>query len=331
MKKTKKKTSSIANGLLVENRRLRLMLVVVFVVVAVTCAIHSKFLDTSKLGCLQDSFRAIFGGGVRRETTWTSPVGIWPRTNETNDRIQSQLDYADVYRKLRDGVEYRRWKARAGGPPLSSNSTMKYILRVGDFNWEDWLEGQKRFVDDKCPIADCWLTSDEGRSKTADALLISLFKFSMRPRYLPKPAHQIWIVQHKESPWHNRIEPRSLRGLVNWTATYRRDSTIVLPYQWYTNVPGGKPPSPEVNFAVGKTKNVAWFVSNCANRNGRQNYAKELAKFIDVDVYGGCGKLSCQKELCYKMLKTDYKFYLAFENSHCVEYITEKFFINALQ
>ena len=30
------------------------------------------------------------------------------------------------------------------------------------------------------------------------------------------------------------------------------------------------------------------------------------------------------------MLDSDYKFYLAFENSNCQDYITEKFFVNGL-
>lgn len=55
---------------------------------------------------------------------------------------------------------------------------------------------------------------------------------------------------------------------------------------------------------------------------------------MQVDIYGKCGDLKCSRDAmdkCYEMLQTDYKFYLAFENSNCVDYITEKLFENALQ
>ena len=37
-----------------------------------------------------------------------------------------------------------------------------------------------------------------------------------------------------------------------------------------------------------------------------------------------------QGNKCFNMLNTDYKFYLAFENSNCRDYITEKFFVTGL-
>jgi len=54
----------------------------------------------------------------------------------------------------------------------------------------------------------------------------------------------------------------------------------------------------------------------------------ELRRWIDVDVYGGCGPLKCPlsaTKLCLRMLEQRYFFYLAFENSLCVDYVTEKF------
>lgn len=55
--------------------------------------------------------------------------------------------------------------------------------------------------------------------------------------------------------------------------------------------------------------------------------------FKQVDIYGRCGTLTCpsaNRQDCYNMLNRDYKFYLAFENSNCKNYITEKLFENAL-
>ena len=40
-----------------------------------------------------------------------------------------------------------------------------------------------------------------------------------------------------------------------------------------------------------KKKPVAWFVSNCFTRSNRNKLVAEIQKFIDVDIYGNCGKL----------------------------------------
>lgn len=74
-------------------------------------------------------------------------------------------------------------------------------------------------------------------------------------------------------------------------------------------------------------------MSNCHARNRRLQYARQLAKYIQVDIYGACGSHHCPRAdpNCLEMLDREYKFYLAFENSNCRDYITEKFFVNGLQ
>ncbi len=61
----------------------------------------------------------------------------------------------------------------------------------------------------------------------------------------------------------------------------------------------------------------------------RENYVEELQKYIQVDIYGKCGNSNvCPKgegNGCLRRLAKQYKFYLAFENGICKEYVTEKF------
>jgi len=204
-------------------------------------------------------------------TLYNYSIGlVWPRNDidDDNDRIMSQIDVMNVYASQK------------------RNRKLKVILRVGNFNFEEWMAGQERFVRDQCPIVDCWMTNDQSLARDADALLISEFRNSSRHLYLPKPRGQIWIAQHKESPLHNRIKPKLVSGLINWTATYRRDSTITFRY-------GKMAPSVHAtaadssgkgsyNYAAGKSKLVAWFVSNCNTSNQRMRYAEELSRFIQV-------------------------------------------------
>jgi hypothetical protein len=77
---------------------------------------------------------------------------------------------------------------------------------------------------------------------------------------------------------------------------------------------------------------VAWFVSNCRESNNRGKYARELQKYIPVDIYGKCGTMKCPRSTenqCLEMLDRDYKFYLAFENANCKGYITEKLLVTS--
>ena len=54
-----------------------------------------------------------------------------------------------------------------------------------------------------------------------------------------------------------------------------------------------------------------------------------IQRHIPVDIYGGCGPLKFEREKQWVnkeklTLMAEYKFYLAFENANCMDYITEK-------
>ena len=56
---------------------------------------------------------------------------------------------------------------------------------------------------------------------------------------------------------------------------------------------------------------AAWFVSNCKTFSGRNEYVRLLQKFVQVDVYGNCGTMQCDKnknEACREMVLTIFIF-----------------------
>jgi alpha-1,3-fucosyltransferase len=115
--------------------------------------------------------------------------------------------------------------------------------------------------------------------------------------------------------------------------TYRTDSDIVKMYSDGL----GTWPSDEEEMKLRaklkeKNKFAVWFVSHCKTYSKREDYVKQLKEFVDIDVIGLCGRNKCPKRhktKCLDMLTYQYKFYLAFENSLCRDYVTEKFY-NAL-
>ena len=140
-----------------------------------------------------------------------------------------------------------------------------------------------------------------------------------------------------------------LNSEANWTATYRRDSTVVTPYGWWEGEEevGDEGEGAGEDLSVGREGRAAWLVSNCDANNARLEYAEALAKYFPVDIIGKCGQQLSQcsrvgelhlfshhnvgivtqgkPEECWKTLAKKYKFYLSFENSNCIDYISEKF------
>lgn len=200
--------------------------------------------------------------------------------------------------------------------------------------WTDLFTGEPLFKNNRCIY-----TTDRNDLATSQAVLIHLRdtrKFSDLPK--EKFFNQKWILYNIESPMANRRWDdinllRKMAPHFDITMTYRLDSDIPIPYGRITNNPNNSNISIAIDYKQ-KTKQIAWFVSNCESFSRREDIVEKIGQHITIDVYGKCGTLSCptggehfyKNEACYEMLSKNYKFYLSFENSLCVDYVTEKLF-----
>jgi hypothetical protein len=112
----------------------------------------------------------------------------------------------------------------------------------------------------------------------------------------------------------------------NLTSTYNSDSQVPTPYGLCEI---RKPEQSLFDFSdvtKAKTRLVTWLASRCFTHSLRHEYVQELQKYIPVDIFGRCGPNGPQPYNETATIINSGKFYLAFENSFCKDYITEKLF-----
>uniref|UniRef100_A0A914YX18 Fucosyltransferase n=1 Tax=Panagrolaimus superbus TaxID=310955 RepID=A0A914YX18_9BILA len=81
----------------------------------------------------------------------------------------------------------------------------------------------------------------------------------------------------------------------------------------------------QINSAIKfKSKGLLILVSNCDTLSSREYLIEALSQQLPITIYGKCSKNDCNSE-CEKAAIKEHLFYLAFENSICNEYVTEKF------
>lgn len=255
---------------------------------------------------------------------WPSWSFIRKRSRKTSSKLPNIWDNDSGEDRIVSQMEFT--------PDIQGDKKVLWA-RTSEFNVP---AGESIFS--KCPVKHCTIVEDEDAPRIDAKMWNQQFSYLDVQRFNPaktKPAEQVWIIYNLESPLATP-DYYLLDNLFNWTASYRRDSTIVTPYERWRPKEAAKISKKKRNYAAGKSRKVAIFVSNCDTTNGRMNYVHELQKYIDVHVYGACGDGShnCDRfenqTACIETLKRHYKFYLAFENCNCRHYITEKFFVNAL-
>lgn len=194
------------------------------------------------------------------------------------------------------------------------------------------------------PIHRCQFTRD--KNKLSRASIVALHLYDTNRYELPVHTdlynhNQSWIFVTGESPvnfyYQNpSFSPRDFDQYFDRSISYKYESPFPVFYPIIKSRLSSNDKQDRADMEnerqinrkiIGyKKKPIAWVVSNCRTFSQREKYVKELSKFIQIDIYGQCG-IQCPKTNNRKcnMNLTEYYFYLAFENSRCKSYITEKF------
>lgn len=208
----------------------------------------------------------------------------------------------------------------------------------------------------QCPRTDCIITSNRHYMPNISDFDAVLFyghnKDSINSFPKWRRPEQVYVLSFIESPYHVWQFFKTYSPQFNWTMSYRFESDVFWPYGYFVDketggvtAPSKRPywrsPRPARQLQVEghimglitrKTKTAAWFASNCQfTPSHRYHLVDAMEQFADIDSYGSCGDMECPKSnavACREMLEENYFFYLAFENSLCEDYITEKVFAN---
>ena len=211
-----------------------------------------------------------------------------------------------------------------------------YTVFFGTAKWirdrDCGFENKFLFAANKCLSGDFELTYDKQRFDESDLVVFHARNMPsvdhLRRLLKNRSTSQRWVYALWESP-NATPNPGPLNGLFNSTWTYRSDSDFLSPYGSYEELSEEEKMNEIKNipdYSQEKTELVAWMVSNCGAQP-RMAFAETLKKYIKVDVFGRCSGKFGQQRGCGNLaacLKT-FKFYLAFENALCEDYITEKY------
>jgi alpha-1,3-fucosyltransferase len=240
------------------------------------------------------------------------------------------LSTLNVGKSINQTSQFETTAGNSTPTQTSNKKTLKTILM-----WSNWDTSMSNRILTKagCSVTSCLFTPDVTMMNKSDIVVIYIDTSTNFP--LNRHPNQRFVFFNLEPPHYSSLskisDQRVRYGYFNWTMTYRLDSDIIhrSEYGFFvkkTNEMKQRKNSLSVkNLIKQKTKLVAWFVSNCFTPIRREEFVQQLIKYIPVDIFGSCTMKNCSTK-CYDMLRSSYKFYLAFENTWCPDYVTEKFY-----
>ncbi|KAL7638289.1 UNVERIFIED_CONTAM: hypothetical protein RMT77_010853 [Armadillidium vulgare] len=266
------------------------------------------------------------------------------------------IEFQDLF--FRKNLEmFKKYHYRNGTRIMNKNFSEHKIpsfLLLSTIRSKSYWDAQMHHIThNECPLP-CKYTRELTNLNKVDALVIHLDSFK-NPKAVLNNIHKRRNPNH---PWVMlsfetclmanktfKLRYKDFDSFFNRTMSFRKNSDVILnhgfivskndstllPHHWSIPLDNINPVTYKPNATV-----IATLISNCKDKSGRLKYIKELSQYINVDIFGKCGKLKCGGSLyvnarykpnnqeCLKKVGTSYMFYLAFENSFCKDYITEK-------
>ncbi|KAK3863825.1 hypothetical protein Pcinc_030440 [Petrolisthes cinctipes] len=201
-------------------------------------------------------------------------------------------------------------------------------------------------INRECGEGSCYFTELRDAYLTHPRTKAVLFygsDFSVEDLPLPRKAGQWWGLLHEESPKNNPLfDHRQVVELFNLTGTFRRTSDFPLTL---LNLKSLEALTSAAEFVPTWKKDywqtednlapVVYVSSNCDTPSERDDYVRELSRYIRVDSYGEClhnrdlpehlrDSAATHNHPEFRSLMARYKFTIAIENAACDDYITEK-------
>ena len=289
---------------------------------------------------------------LRGSRTKTSPISM--------KKISRHLEESSV--NVTSG--HSRINITQTAPPLEKKDVIRKIVprtqrRFVILAWTDIPKLSNIQCNNPRP---CVYTTNRSLYRSSDAVIFDM-RETNKDRDVPtfRLQHQYWVGFYRESPAN--IGQKSMqvhaKSWFNWTIAYTMNSDVVAPYgmclptrnkvetdpnsitdiarlvygKSVMSLPWLDEPVPHSRGVPVKHRrqtgrsSVAWVVSHCNVISLREVYVAELKQYIDIDIFGKCAQNAIDRHDSRRffadLFKT-HKFYLAFENSFCPDYITEK-------
>ena len=197
-------------------------------------------------------------------------------------------------------------------------------------------ELNRRYKQRICPYYQCEIIFNRSQLCSSSAVVFHLRNTFVNdlPPVAKRFTYQRYVLWSQEPPYFTPAFAAKMNSYFNWTMTYRDDSDIPFKYiRWRKR--SSTLSTVRKNYLNNRLPRVLWIASNCASDSHREDYIHRLSKIVPATVLGKCrqslsflASSSCDKltlSECLTLFSRTHTYYFAFENSFCLDYITEKY------